>query len=120
MNKLQEMLADTGNVRVRDYSGRGMYGKRCLAITGSNGECQRAIADVVASLMQEVFDAAMDAVDDTEVDQAHDLNDETQELVCKLLNNRSDSMGLDVVMYWPDIEYVPSDRDEELDEEDEE
>lgn len=115
--KLQELLSDSGCVSVREYSGRGMYGKKCLGITGSTRECMRAISDAVTSLMQESFDAAIDATEDSEVDSAHEINDENMDIVSQLLNYDKDSMGLDVIIYWPRIEF---EGEEELDEEDEE
>jgi hypothetical protein len=87
MNKYEEILleasynADTNfNVEVRDYSGRYMFGKECLAITGTMVDC---IAVLVKAAQSDP-----DSFEDG-----------------RLLKFRQDSMGFDgVVLYWPHIE----------------
>jgi hypothetical protein len=55
----------------RCYSGRGMFGRRCIGITGSLGECA-AIAEIVKRKTGKKY--------------------------------VTDSMGLDVIVYFPDVE----------------
>lgn len=97
-----------------DYSGRGMYGKRCVGITGSRGDCQRVIAEVLRQMTQELFDAAIDC-DEGEENAAYDLNDAVQENIDKLMHQSMDSMGLDVIVYFERLEPLT---DDELSEED--
>lgn len=101
-----EQIGD--EVNVRSYSGRGMYGKTCLAITGSMSDCQRVIAEVLKEAAQESFDAAINAGDDgdREANAAYELNDQLSALIENIVNFSWDSMGLDVVVYWPRIEWV--------------
>jgi len=74
-----------------DYSGRGMYGRECVAITGSHEDCQALIAEVIkeaharADSDELVFNDVVDAV----------------------LDYKTDQMGFDIVMYWPHIGKAP-------------
>lgn len=86
--KIAEALRTTVNqtpeVEFRaNYSGRGMYGNKCISIVGSKAECNRVIAQAII-LLQDDEDFAP--------------------CVETLLESDVDSMGLDVVMYWPDIQ----------------
>ncbi len=74
------------------YSGRAMYGKRCVAVTVPSGGELQAGLKVLAAL---VLDADDDAV--------HDLLFAVQNLMG---GARTDSMGRDeVVVYWPRVEW---------------
>lgn len=66
------------------YSGRGMYGKKCVGITGQTEGCRFVIAEVIK--------------------EAHNTKDaDFEELVDTILNFSQDSMGRDVILYWSDI-----------------
>jgi hypothetical protein len=95
-----------GECELRDnYSGRAMYGKRCIGITGSMRDCQKVIASVLGTMSQDLFDTAINCDDsDREATAAYDLNDKVQEAIDSLMAFSWDSMGLDVIVYWPDIE----------------
>lgn len=80
-----------GNASFRnEYSGRGMLGQQCVAVTGSSQDCRELMAEVIK--------------------QAHAQVDDDQlvfdEVVDALMDYRQDSMGLDVVIYWPHIQPV--------------
>ena len=103
-----EQIGDD-SVTIRSYSGRGMYGKTCVAITGSMSDCQRVIAEVLKEAAQSVFDDAinLDNPDCNAATQAvYEKNDQLSALIEKLVNFSWDSMGLDVVVYWPRMEWV--------------
>jgi hypothetical protein len=108
MDSLQKMLSDAcedmgGECQFRnDYSGRGMYGARCVGITGSYRDCQRVIASVLGTMTQDLFDTAIDSNGND--DAAYALNDTVQGNIDKLMDMRSDSMGLDVICYWERLE----------------
>lgn len=119
MQSVQQLLKaaceDSGEVDFRnDYSGRGMYGKRCVGITGSRGDCQRVIGEVLRTMVQELFDASIDCADGEE-NAAYDLNDTVQENIDKLMQQSMDSMGLDVIVYFERLEPLT---DDELSEDD--
>ena len=65
------------------YSGRGMYGDRCLGITGDMWQIGRSIDKVERALRDEGFDDAADAI----------------------ANNSPsiDSLGMSMICYWPYI-----------------
>ena len=94
--KFRELLqyhAGDYDCNVRSYSGRGMYSKECLAICGSDSD----ISDVFRSIIQ---DAASQLVSD-------DMNlDQFEEIADYCFEYQQDSMGLDVVYYWPRIEFT--------------
>lgn len=77
---LFENIAEEVGGRVYEgYSGRGMYGKRCWGVAGSD------FSEII------------------EVAAQHGLKGATV-----------DSLGLDSIVYWPDMEYNgPADEDEE-------
>lgn len=120
MESIQKMLKDAcgeqGDMSAfrNDYSGRGMYGRKCIGITGTMADCQRVIAAVIGQMTQELFDTAIDC-DEGEENAAYALNDSVQEAIDKLLDFSWDSMGFDVIVYWPRIEPLT---DDELSEDD--
>jgi hypothetical protein len=72
-----------------DYSGRGMYGRRCVGIVGDETTCMRIVAEVIK--------AAHVAVD-------NDLL-EFDDVVDLMLHSSRDSMGRsDIILYWTEIE----------------
>jgi hypothetical protein len=81
---------DCGDFKVCSYSGRGMYGKTCLAITGDRIDLL-AIGFTIGS-------GYNDEVDPSD-----------------LVGAREDSMGLRVVIYWPNIPFEATDETDEED-----
>jgi hypothetical protein len=71
----------------RCYSGRGMYGKTCLAITIEGNVLQQMMDMAYAIGMQE----------------GESTDDEIVEMPFNVL---TDSMGLDTVVYWPNVPFV--------------
>lgn len=74
------------------YSGRGMYGKTCLATVTSDPPW-RVTARTVAAY----------------VDLFHGPDGSTEgvtEFAEEVSEARTDSMGMELVVYWPEIEYV--------------
>jgi hypothetical protein len=96
--------------RVQTYSGRGMYGKECISISGSKAECRRIISNMIgATLIYDLLDQAdANFVADT---QQFDMEREAcavNDAINVLLDWSEDSLGHGVVYYWPAIE--PLDR----------
>lgn len=94
--KFQELLennADNFEIKVRSYSGRGMFGKECLAVTGSSSEIKDLFKEVILDAANELADDVIDlyAFQDT-VDSCFEYS--------------QDSMGCDVVYYWRNISFV--------------
>ena len=87
----QKLLEDTG-YETRSYSGRGMYGKECLAITTERGESQW---DFFSQILDEVADTFMD----------NELSSVLAALSRILKDTCEDSMGLGSVFYWPRMKF---------------
>ena len=106
MTKIQQVLQECANYRDGDvhfrnsYSGRMMYGKSCVGITGSFDNCMAVIADTISALAAELFDS-----DDHEFHKFDDY-------VSTLMRFRMDSMGLDSIVYWPDLEPLPDENED--------
>jgi hypothetical protein len=92
---LQELLED-GGLRTRDYSGRYMYGKKCLGVE----------VDDLGGFISAVFQVAAEADCDF------------SEIAESFQDMRTDSMGSGVIIYFPKIEFItdddPEDRDDDL------
>ena len=74
-------------VNIRPYSGRCMFGKQCVGITGDQGDCMELISVAIGEMFNLVQDNELDP---------YDATDFTREL----LHFSQDSMGLGVVLYW--------------------
>lgn len=81
------------------YSGRGMFGRKCVGIAGSTSATQALLAEVISDLY-----------DHSDSDEEFDF----REAVRQLMMFSTDSMGYSIIMYWEQLPAV-----EELDEEDE-
>lgn len=89
-NTFAEILEDLG-YEPYAYSGRGMYGKRCVAINLSRDQ---SVWELAASVCQR---------DDN--------------LVLDVGAPQQDNMGLDIVVYWPRLPYEAAAPTENEDEE---
>ena len=89
---------DGGIEDIRSYSGRAMYGDRCIAVTGDD-------LDMFA-LGVAMADAARNECGEDEA-RLHLLLGEL-----KRVSSRTDSMGRGTVLYWPRLAWD----DEEMDE----
>lgn len=91
-SKLQEVLEDilddaVYEFTIRSYSGRGMYGKECLAIVTN----------------EDIFNIGV------EVGVAYKSYGYYWEEIPEI---KKDNMGTSLVYYWPDIDYVEDTKDE--------
>ena len=75
-----ETISETENFTVKSYSGRNMYGKECLAISGHDIN----LMALGAELGKELSDNLIQNI---------------------LLGVHSDQLGLGIVYYWPKIPY---------------
>lgn len=104
---LEAYAGDSENVRFHnDYSGRGMYGKSCVGISGDAQECNA----VFCTLIQEL---AEDLVQHTEEGNGGHALKLYKETVEALYNHRTDSFGRGIILYWPSISSEPVTSDEE-------
>ena len=91
LQEILEYLAPGMDFEVREYSGRFMYGRRCLAITAQD---------------LDIFDLGR-RVQEYLMERELALEKEPGEI-------SSDSMGLGSVWYWTSLEYyIPGTEEEE-------
>jgi|SRR6478752_2189543 len=84
-NQIIEAIENCGETPT-DYSGRGMYGKRCLGVV-----CDNPMATLLSIL-------------DSFASGANELS-EVQELIQELGRPQTDSMGLSSILYFPDVKW---------------
>ena len=93
-DSLMQEIAEEAGLNPRSYSGRGMFGKQCLAIT-TDANPFLAMAQLIESARQ-----------NTDPDQAlEDLQD-------ALSSASMDQMGLGTVIYFKDIPFTMDDSDD--------
>jgi hypothetical protein len=105
MTTLQEMIEEACKqtedseyeVHFRNtYSGRGMYGRQCMGITGSHKACMQVIGQVIKELTPWT----------TEDRPRGELD--FRDSVDTLLDHDTDSMGRGIILYWPQLPSIDS------------
>lgn len=87
-----------------DYSGRGMWGRKCIGVTGSHAEIAEIIGEVACQIVDQAFEEAIDCEqDEVSIRKAYDARGELQTQISQLHKQQSDNMGLDVIIYWPSL-----------------
>lgn len=97
VHPLQTLIEDAG-YDTRSYSGRGMYGKTCFAVSTHD-----IVGRFISCIMQVYGCICSDSNDDS---VAMDARDEVERAMSHL---QSDSMGLGRVYYWPGVPYTDPD-----------
>jgi len=98
-------MRDAG-FKVQSYSGRSMYGKRCVAVVCDSNN----ISDIILDILSE----SMDFIDHHSYQDDNDsIRDSYNNLIDSLRNAQMDSLGTSYVVYWSGLEW-PSDIDEEI------
>lgn len=90
----------------RGYSGRGMYGRQCPAISGSWAACQQFIALAINGEIEQVIQDAADADGVEDSQRFRELEGKTNDFVRKVLDFSTDQLGYDIVLYWPQQEFT--------------
>jgi hypothetical protein len=80
-------------IRIRSYSGRGMFGAQCLAVTFDRDVSE---TEIVAEAMEQAALVGTNSIVKNAVKGA-----------------RTDNMGLGTVLYWPNVPHVNDERDED-------
>ncbi len=102
MTTLQEMIEEAckqtedseHEVHFRNsYSGRGMYGSQCIGITGSHKACLQVIGQVIK-------EAYAVSTNEDEIDPGQAID--------TLIDFDQDSMGRDIILYWPQLPSIDS------------
>jgi hypothetical protein len=92
---LQLLLTNAG-FEVRSYSGRGMNGKTCLAVVVDREDNAAAMFAELLALTSSHDGSSTDTLAVMEVIQE------------ALRDHRTESMGRDTVVYWPNVSYDPN------------
>jgi hypothetical protein len=93
---LQQVIEDA-DFDCRSYSGRGMYGRRCLAVEVDR---EQSLGDLMAGILEAV-----------------EGEDNTREIQDALRGMCWDNMGLGMVYYFPDVPFAEEASEEDEDEE---
>ena len=81
-------------LKIRNYSGRCMYGKECPAISGTPKDINQFIVTAINMMIEKTVGR------DTE-DEVSDASSDAQSFVEQIMDYRTDGMGLGLVYYWP-------------------
>lgn len=100
---LQEILTSFAEIHQRtsklhSYSGRGMSGRECLGIMIRGVDLGSLVGEIIAYTASEA-----DTVDPKRLD----------ELARQVRCLRTDSMGQDIILYFPSVPFVDSDGEQE-------
>lgn len=90
---IKEKAIELGVEYRPNYSGRGIYGRQGIGISGSRSECMAVIKACIVELHNEAQD---DVNDDTDYDFETAL-----ELV---FDYNTDTLGCGMIVYWPGIQ----------------
>ena len=106
---LQTLLEDN-EYDVHSYSGRGMFGKKCIAVTvpdnNTVGEVIRLGFDSVIEDTAMVYSPGAEHVDDDDP-----IMKNVESIAKSMPDFRWDNMGMQYVMYWPNVPFTPSEDD---------
>lgn len=84
---LQAAAANTGVQYHASYGGRGMYGRKCIGISGHRSDLMRTLAEVIRQMVI-----------------GGSVSDDMSEIT-EVLEYRDDQMGFDQIFYWEDQEH---------------
>lgn len=98
--KMVRAVAETQDATVMSYSGRGMYGKECLAVSldDSNG---------YGFTSRVVFEATWEYRGDDDEDSL------MEGMLDIIEGTATDNLGRGIVLYWPSVTYEEEREEEE-------
>lgn len=104
-----ELLAEAANancVKLRtDYSGRGMFGRKCIGMSGTDSDINTVISETLQMAVQDLFTDTVD-LDGEDTTAVYNKNDDVQQAIATLLGRSArDSMGRGTIVYWPQVEW---------------
>lgn len=98
MYEVLQQACEDAALETLNYSGRGMYGKKCLGVTGDEGLGPLAMSFRIVSGLVRMVDMFVDSSEKTF--KKEDLD----ELLEHMESAQSDSMGRSTVLYFPQLE----------------
>ena len=92
-NALMKTIEDEGATLYPDYSGRAMFGKSCVGLVHSDSTyCVSMVMSHVHQLNNENIQSDVDVED-------------ISSLIKVVSQARIDNMGLDYIIYYPDVQF---------------
>ena len=91
-----ESIAEHAGIELHGYSGRGMYGRECYAISVQEGTVCEMVADLLDGCCADLGDCEV--------------------LATFLRNAREDSLGRGSIVYFPSAAWQENEEDDEEDE----
>lgn len=111
-----QIAGDREEAKLMKYSGRGMFGRYCVGIAASNP--MEAVMNLLGHFAVEAMEAERHG--DSEAEEPPEERQLYDTLFRVLTSNvRTDSLGYDTVVYFPDWEWDPELKEEVNDEDDE-
>ena len=96
--KLLKTLIEAAGYEAYSYSGRGMFGRKCVGFTCPD------VNTAIADLFEAVFDA--DVEDAANEEEEYETRMSVHNALCEAIRkSASDSMGLDKVLYFKSVEW---------------
>lgn len=108
-NKFEDIRQafENAGYETRSYSGRAMFGERCLGVVCNNPV--KAALKATNELAAEYRNLAWDDVGATEESEMlATALDMLKEATREMYDSRTDSLGLSTILYFPDIPFVGS------------
>jgi len=101
---MQEYADDCGVIVSNDYSGRFMYGRKCVSVEGSEAEIHDLFKAVLLDYHQSWIEAENQRMIGNDAAAPDILYEELLDLL--LVHHKTDSMGPGIVVYWPTWEHT--------------
>ena len=96
--KLLKALIEAAGYEPYSYSGRGMFGRKCVGLTCPD------VNTAIADLFEAVFDADVEDVANEE--EEYEARMSAHNALCEVIRkSASDSMGYDKVLYFKSVEW---------------
>jgi hypothetical protein len=96
-----QLVQDDGDFDVRvDYSGRGMYGRKCFGIVGYPSDLAHFLTRLPLYLAEDEGEPVINVV--------NDVVDEWMQLSW-------DSMGQQTIFYWPSVQVLDEEQEDIMD-----
>lgn len=96
---MQEFADGCGVTVSNTYSGRFMYGKTCVSVSGGHTEIQELFKAVLLDYHQSWIEAENQRMIGNDAAAPDILYEDLLDLL--LVDHKADSMGLGIVVYWP-------------------
>jgi hypothetical protein len=88
------------------YSGRGMMGRKCVAISGSREEVRQVFGWIVTKIANDAVEEMMEYPYGTDDEKLETIRNGMNEAIQKVSDCHEDQWGYGIVIYWPAIPFT--------------